>query len=36
MVRLLELDPSNQKAKLERERAMELKKRMTEKFGKSG
>jgi tetratricopeptide (TPR) repeat protein len=34
--RLLELDPSNQKAKLERERAMELKKRMTEKFGKSG
>ena len=34
--RLLELDPSNQKAKLERERAMELKKRMSEKFGKSG
>jgi tetratricopeptide (TPR) repeat protein len=33
--RLLELDPSNQKAKLERERALELKKRM-EKFGKSG
>jgi tetratricopeptide (TPR) repeat protein len=34
--RLLELDPSNQKAKLERERALELKKRMSEKFGKSG
>ena len=34
--RLLELDPSNQKAKLERERALEMKKRMTEKFGKSG
>jgi tetratricopeptide (TPR) repeat protein len=34
--RLLELDPSNQKAKLERERALELKKRMSEKFGKPG
>ena len=33
---LLALDPSNQKAKLERERALELKKRMSEKFGKSG
>lgn len=33
---LLALDPANQKAKLERERAMELKKRMSEKFGKSG
>jgi tetratricopeptide (TPR) repeat protein len=33
--RLLELDPANQKAKLERERAMELKKRMSEKFGKT-
>ena len=32
---LLALDPANQKAKLERERAMELKKRMSEKFGKS-
>ena len=32
--RLLELDPANQKAKLERERAIELKKRMSEKFGK--
>jgi LysM repeat protein len=31
--RLLELDPGNQKAKLERERAIELKKRMSEKFG---
>jgi len=31
--RLLELDPGNQKAKLERERAIELKKRMNEKFG---
>ena len=31
--RLLELDPSNQKAKLERERAIELKKKMAEKFG---
>ncbi|HET7034004.1 MAG TPA: LysM domain-containing protein [Casimicrobiaceae bacterium] len=34
--KLLELDPSNQKAKLERERALELKKRLSEKFGKSG
>ena len=33
---LLVLDPSNQKAKLERERALELKKRLNEKFGKSG
>ncbi len=33
---LLALDPANQKAKLERERALELKKRMSEKFGKSG
>ncbi len=32
--RILELDPGNQKAKLERERALDLKKRMTEKFGK--
>jgi tetratricopeptide (TPR) repeat protein len=32
---LLALDPANQKAKLERERAMELKKRMSERFGKS-
>jgi tetratricopeptide (TPR) repeat protein len=30
---LLEIDPNNQKAKLERERAVELKKRMNEKFG---
>lgn len=30
---LLELDPNNQKAKLERERATDLKRRMTEKFG---
>ena len=32
--RLLELDPANQKAKLERERALELRKKMNEKFGK--
>jgi LysM repeat protein len=31
--RLLELDPANQKAKLERDRAIDLKKRMSEKFG---
>lgn len=31
--RILELDPGNQKAKLERERALDLKKRMSEKFG---
>ncbi len=31
--KLLELDPANQKAKLERERAIELKRRMSEKFG---
>jgi tetratricopeptide (TPR) repeat protein len=30
---ILELDPNNQKAKLERERAVELKKKMAEKFG---
>jgi tetratricopeptide (TPR) repeat protein len=33
---LLKLDPSNQKAKLERQRALDLKKQLTEKFGKSG
>ena len=31
--RILELDPGNQKAKLERERALDLKKKMNEKFG---
>ncbi|MBK9677238.1 MAG: LysM peptidoglycan-binding domain-containing protein [Betaproteobacteria bacterium] len=31
--RILELDPANRKARLERERALELKKKMTEKFG---
>jgi tetratricopeptide (TPR) repeat protein len=31
--RILELDPANQKAKLERERALELKKKLAEKFG---
>jgi tetratricopeptide (TPR) repeat protein len=31
--RLLVLDPGNQKAKLERERALDLRKRMSEKFG---
>jgi tetratricopeptide (TPR) repeat protein len=31
--RILVLDPNNQKAKLERERAIDLRKRMTEKFG---
>ena len=31
--RMLEIDPANQKAKLERERALDLKKRMSEKFG---
>jgi tetratricopeptide (TPR) repeat protein len=31
--RILELDPGNQKAKLERERALDLKKKMSEKFG---
>ena len=30
---ILDLDPNNQKARLERERATDLKKRMTEKFG---
>ena len=30
---ILEIDPNNQKAKLERERAVELKKKMSEKFG---
>ncbi len=33
---ILELDPNNQKAKLERERAIELKKKMSEKFGTAG
>ena len=33
---LLQLDPTNQKAKLERERALELKRKMAERFGKSG
>jgi tetratricopeptide (TPR) repeat protein len=31
--RILEIDPANRKARLERERAQDLKKRMTEKFG---
>ena len=31
--RVLALEPNNQKAKLERERAIDLRKRMTEKFG---
>ena len=31
--RILELDPANKKAKLERERAVDLKKKMSEKFG---
>ena len=31
--RILELDPGNQKAKLERERCLDLKQKMTEKFG---
>jgi len=31
--RILELDPSNQKAKLERERSLDLKQKMSEKFG---
>ena len=31
--RILELDPNNQKAKLERERSLELKKKMADKFG---
>jgi len=31
--RVLELDPANRKARLERERALELKKKMNEKFG---
>ncbi len=31
--RILEVDPANRKARLERERAADLKKRMTEKFG---
>ena len=31
--RILEIDPNNQKAKLERERALELKKKMADKFG---
>jgi len=32
--RILELDPNNRKARLERERALDLKKRMADKFGK--
>ena len=31
--RILELDPTNQKASLERDRALDLKKKMSEKFG---
>jgi tetratricopeptide (TPR) repeat protein len=31
--RILEIDPNNQKAKLERERCLDLKKKMAEKFG---
>ncbi|MEO8344665.1 MAG: LysM peptidoglycan-binding domain-containing protein [Betaproteobacteria bacterium] len=31
--RILEIDPSNQKARLERERSLELKKKMADKFG---
>jgi tetratricopeptide (TPR) repeat protein len=31
--RILEIDPNNQKARLERERALELKKKMADKFG---
>ena len=31
--RILELDPNNQKAKLERERCLDLKKKMADKFG---
>ncbi|SRR5260221_2441302 len=31
--RVLEIDPNNQKAKLERERALDLKKKMADKFG---
>ena len=34
--RILELDPNNQKAKLERERCLELKKKMADKFGGAG
>jgi LysM repeat protein len=33
---ILKLDPGNQKAKLERERAVELKRKMAEKFGTTG
>jgi tetratricopeptide (TPR) repeat protein len=33
---IIALDPNNQRAKLERERALELKRRMTEKFGSGG
>lgn len=32
--RILELEPTNRKARLERERALDLKRRMAEKFGK--
>ena len=31
--RILALEPNNQKAKLERERAIDLRKKMSEKFG---
>ncbi len=31
--RVLALEPNNQKAKLERERALDLRKKMSEKFG---
>ena len=31
--RVLELDPNNQKARLERERCLDLKKKMADKFG---
>ena len=31
--RVIELDPTNRKARLERERAQDLKKRMNDKFG---
>jgi cytochrome c-type biogenesis protein CcmH/NrfG len=31
--RVLQLDPANRKARLERERALELTKKMNEKFG---
>jgi hypothetical protein len=31
--RILEIDPQNRKARLERERALDLKRRMAQKFG---